>query len=595
AGAYSLSVDFGGEQAVSSSAIYSKFSHKTPRALSTEEVGDVIDEIVNAAQNAHEAGFDGVEILSSAGYLIDQFLSPIKNTRTDRYGAPSGKPTIQERLTFPLELIKKLKTTVGNQLFIGARFSGDDFVPGSNTYLEKKIVAAAYDKAGIQYLNVTGGWHETRVPQIPMDTPRAAFAYLAKEMRSIVSIPVFASNRINDPILAENLLQDFYADAICFGRALIADPDFASKTAAGRLDDIRTCVGCNQGCFDSVFKLRHVKCTVNPRTMFEDKYATPKSTPAPKKVIIIGAGPAGLEAAHQATLFGHQVILYEASHQLGGQLNVAGIPQGREDIFEIKKYYRTQLDKLQIEYHLGKKMSAQEILAQKPDVIFCSTGVEFFIPNIKGIDGSQNCNISFADDALAGDVLLGKKVVVIGGAATGTETALWVAKRGAMNPNVARFLSFHDALPVEDAMQRTYRGDREVYLLEILPKLGTGVGKSTKWVFLDELKKLQVNTLVNVKTIEFRNHSVYYQETDSETPDIIHEISQVDNFILATGVRPNQALFNELQTLLKDAEFRRSDPPKVKKLGDSKKVGTILDAIHSGFKAAYRLGKVQPE
>ena len=188
-----------------------------------------------------------------------------------------------------------------------------------------------------------------------------------------------------------------------------------------------------------------------------------------------------------------------------------------------------------------------------------------------------------------GDVLLGKKVVVIGGAATGTETALWIAKRGAMHPNVARFLSFHEALPIEEAMKRTYRGDREVHLLEILPKLGTGVGKSTKWVFLDELKKLHINTYVNVETVEFNNHSVFYKEIQSETPDKIHEISHVDNFILATGVRPNQTLFKELQILLKDL----SDPPIVQKLGDSKKVGTILDAIHSGFKRSFRLGEVQ--
>ena len=251
AGAYSFSHIIG-EQAVSSSAMYSKFTHETPRALLTDEVGQVGDIIVAAGKRAVQAGFDGVEIVSSAGYLLDQFLSPLKNDRTDRYGGPN----LEDRLTFPLELIKKLKNEVGDKVIIGARFSGDDFVPGSNTYLEKKLIAKAFAQAGIQYLNVTGGWHETRVPQLPMDTPSAAFAYLAKEIKNQVSIPIFVSNRINTPEIAEQLLRDFYADAVCFGRPLIADPDLPLKIQRNILSEIRHCVGCNQGCFDGIFDLK---------------------------------------------------------------------------------------------------------------------------------------------------------------------------------------------------------------------------------------------------------------------------------------------------------------------------------------------------
>jgi len=267
AGGYAFSKLIG-EQSISSSAVYSRFTHETPRALETSEIIDVQDRITQAALRAEKAGFDGIEILSSAGYLIDQFLSPLKNKRTDRYGGE----TLEERMTFPLELIRKLKAKLSNKMIIGCRFSGDDFVPGSNTYKEKKKVAIAYEEEGMQYFNVTGGWHETRVPQIPMDTPRTAFAYLAKEIKSVVKAPVFASNRINDAELAENLLQDFYCDAICFGRALIADPNFVLKIEQNKIGEIRTCVGCNQGCFDSVFKMQFVRCAINPLAGYELKY-----------------------------------------------------------------------------------------------------------------------------------------------------------------------------------------------------------------------------------------------------------------------------------------------------------------------------------
>ncbi len=587
AGAYAYSKVIGGP-AVSSSAIYSKFTHETPRELSTQEVVEVQDIIVESARRAVKAGFDSIELLSSAGYLIDQFLSPLKNKRTDKYGGNS----IHERLLFPLELIKKIQKELGDQINIGVRLSGDDFVPGSNTYHEKKIVAKAYEDAGVHYINVTGGWHETRIPQLPMDVPRATFAYLAKEIKSVVNIPVFASNRINEPILAENLLQDFYADAVCLARAAIADPDFPKKVSENKLKEICLCIGCNQACFDRIFKLKILKCMVNPLAMNELKYQTPKAVDKQLKIIIIGAGPAGLEAAKQVKILGHQVILYEKSHSLGGQIIVSGIPFGREELLNIIEYYQYQLKLLGIEYHLGIEMTAEKIIEQDPDIVLCATGVNFNIPDIQGIDGSDNCQICFADQALAGDYLIGKKVVIIGGSATGVETALWAAKKGAMDPKVAKFLAYYNALPIENAMKRTYQGDREVILLEYLPKIGQQIGKSTKWVFLDELKKLNVQVQTNVNITKFSNNSVHFNLKDDEEKSM-HTISDVDTFILATGVTPNKTLGKELKQKLKT--LKESDAtrhiPEIKFIGDAKKVATIYEAIAGGFKAAFRLGK----
>ncbi|MHA1673270.1 MAG: oxidoreductase [Promethearchaeota archaeon] len=591
AGAYSFSHIIG-EQAVSSSAMYSKFTHETPRALLTHEVGEVGDIIVAAGKRAAQAGFDAVEIVSSAGYLLDQFLSPLKNDRTDRYGGPN----LEDRLTFPLELIKKMKVMKkegGFQVIIGARFSGDDFVPGSNTYKEKKLIAQAYEQAGVQYLNVTGGWHETRVPQLPMDTPSGAFSYLAKEIKSMVSIPVFVSNRINKPKLGEQLLRDSYADAVCFGRPLIADPDLPLKIKNNILHEIRHCVGCNQGCFDGIFKLKTLQCAINPLAMHEIKYATPSISPKQYKILIIGAGPAGLEAARILHNNGHQVIVYEKESVIGGQLNVACVPPGREDIKYIIDYYQNQIDRLGIDLRMNITLTPEMVLAEKPDFVFCGTGVNFNIPNVPGFDGAEKhgVQVCFADEALAGDHLIGNNVVVIGGAATGVETALWAVKKGSMNPEVAKFLSFYGALDAEEAMSRTYKGDRKVTILEYLPKIGSSIGKSTKWVFLDELQKLGVEVITNVVISKLENNTVHYKSRDTQIAanEGEQQISGVDTFILATGVLSNRQFGEQLKTYAK--EMKISPMPKIKYIGDAKKVGTYMDSIHSGFRTAFKLGK----
>ena len=570
AGAYAFK-QFSGEQPVSASEVFSNFSKQMPRALSTEEVGEVIQHFVDAARRAKDAGFDAVEIISSAGYLIDQFLSPIKNLRTDKYGSK----TLKERLTFPLELIDRLRST-NLGLTIGCRFGGDDFVKDSNRWKERAEIAKAYDEHGIEYFNVTGGWHETKIPQIPITVPNGAYAYLAKNIKQNVKAKVFATNRINDPVLAERLLQDGYADAICIGRAQISDPEFALKVKENRIGEIRRCIGCNQGCFDNIFKLKPISCLLNPLAGRESK-PIPK-TEQPKKIIIVGGGPAGLEALYRAHLAGHDVKLYEKDDKLGGQLNVAWLPPGKKDIKHIIEYYYNDLNKIGARYYLNTDVSVPKLKEENPDIIMLATGVKFNIPPIDGIKTSRNCH--FADHVLAGDAPLGNKVTVIGGAATGVETAIWIARRGRLDPEIASYLSFYNALQPEQAMEMTYKGDRTVYLIDILPEIGTSIGKSTRWVYLDELKKLGIQIIVNAKITKITDNAIEYFIENTE-----HKLDNLDTIVLATGVKPNEDLYETLKPELGKAGFN----PKIIKLGDCRKVGTILDAIHSGFDAVKKL------
>ena len=571
AGRYAFSF-VSNETPVSASAVYSRFSRETPEELSIDEIKKIIVKHADSAERVKKSGFDGVELLGSAGYLINQFLSPVTNKRTDEYGG-----SLENRLRYPLELIKAVKERVGEKFIVGIRISGDDFVPGSNTYVENAQIAKFYAEAGIDYINVTGGWHETRTPQITSQVPPGAYSYLAQNIKKNVgNTPVFVGNRINDPVIAEEILRDEKADAICMGRALIADPYIINKTKEGKLWDIMKCVACNQGCFDHVFKMKPVECLRNFTVSRERRYDLTKKSENLKKILIIGAGPAGLEAARVATLRGHEVTIMEKQNEIGGQVNVAFVPHGRESIKEIIKYYKEQIYHLKIEVRLGVEATPENINNFGADVVFFGTGVKYSIPPIKGIDGSLGSKIVFADDALSGEYPVGNNVVIVGGAATGVETAIWAAKLGSLTPEVAYFLNFYKALPTQEINKRWFKGSRNVTLIEMLPKIGSSIGKSSRWVMIDEIKHLGIDVITNAKITKFEGKTVNYLLNNEEKT-----MSGIDTFILATGVKPNLDLYNEVKAIKHDF--------KMIKIGDCKKPKTIMDAIHEGFKKAYKL------
>ena len=572
AGAYAFSFNKD-DPAVSASAVRSNFTKKVPEELSVDEIKVVLEHHAEAAERVRESGFDGIELIGSAGYLINQFLSPITNKRTDSYGG-----SLENRLRYPLELIKLIKDRVGKDIVVGLRISGDDLVPGSNTYKEVAVIAKNYAEAGLDYINVTAGWHESRIPQIPMMVPNGNYAYLAENIKNVVDIPVFASNRINDPSVAEQILRDEKADAICMARPYLADPYFPIKIKENRLWDIRKCIACNQGCFDYLFGGKAIECMRNYETSREGTINMNTKTENPMKVLIIGSGPGGLEAARVATILGHNVTILEKKDYMGGQANLSYIPPGRNQIRDIIDYYSAQIEHLNIDLNLETEATPDLINKYNPDVVIFATGVNWIIPDIPGINEGLGKNIFLAEQVLNGDIPIGKNVVIVGGSGTGLETAIWAAEQGALDSQVARFIRLYDLMPRDEVDNKWLRGNRNVTIIEVLPRIGANVGKSTRGFLMGYLNKLGINVITSANIEKFDAKTIQY-----ETGGDLKVLEGIDTFILATGVKPNKTLHDEVKS---------SNPKfKIYKIGDCKKPRTMLEAIHEGFKTAYNLDK----
>ncbi|MEX2754162.1 MAG: FAD-dependent oxidoreductase [Candidatus Sigynarchaeota archaeon] len=570
AGRYAFEV-ITGVQPVSSSSKLNAFNKTVSRALKTEEIPGIVQKFADAATRAKRAGFDAVEILGSAGYLIDQFLSPFVNDRTDEYGG-----SFENRLRFPKMVIRAVREAVGDNVAVLMRYSGSDLVNGSLTHVEKAEIAPHLAAEGLDAINVTGGWHEAKVPMITMNVPPGAFSFFARQIKRKVHIPVFASNRINDPIIAERILQVHDADATCIGRGLIADPDFPRKAMEGRLREIRKCIGCNQGCFDPVFNMDVVKCLRNPQAGEEATYDFTKVA-SPLRVVIVGAGVAGLECARVAAIRGHNVSVYEKKNVVGGQAWYAGTPPGREEIIGMIEWYKDELARLGVPIYLGQEMNVESILGLKPDAVILATGARPSKPPIKGIDLPM---VHYAWDFLdpTKRIYPGDTCVVIGGGATGVETALALAEFGALSPEVAGFLNYFDVLSAEDAWKAT-RTQRKVIIIEILGKLGQNFGKSTRWVMLQDLQKHDIRSIMNAKVTQITSQSdgrAMISYISGETADTIKD---VDSIFVATSIESE----NAMEKGLKEAGV------KVKLVGDAKKTGDLMQAIHTGFKAAVKL------
>ena len=564
AGRYTHSTMIGGQKPISASAVRSRLTGETPRAITLEEIPEVQDKFAEAAVRARTAGFDAVEILGSAGYLISQFLSPITNLRKDQYGG-----SFKNRMRFGLETITKVRKAVGSDYPVLLRIAGNDFMEGSNTNLEARQFAAAAEKAGVDLFDVTGGWHETRVPQLTMGVPRKAYVYLARGIRSTVSVPVISSNRINDPEVAEEVLRSGSADLVTMARALIADPELPNKARSGKSRLIYHCVACNQGCFDFIFQGRPATCLVNPRAGRE---ADLKFTPAQKsrKIVVVGGGPAGMALACTAKDRGHHVVLMEKSDRLGGQVLLNHLIPGREELQTAAIDLIHNLQEKGVEILFEKMATPDDIVSMAPDAVVIATGAQPVKPKIKGVDGN---NVIQAWELLEKNRETGEKVVILGGNAVGLETALFLASQGTLSAEVLHFLMKNRAETYETLLELLDKGNKQITVVEMTPKAGSDVGVSTRWTLMGELKRLGVKILTKTKAVGITAEGLEVEDAQGSGFVV------ADTVVLAAGSQSDDGLAKSLHGRVSEIHV----------IGDAIKPRNILTAVREGVQLGLTL------
>ncbi len=565
AGRYNFSFFLDGKQPVAPSAVASRMTKETPKALETEDIHQIVDNFAKAAMRIQKAGYDAVEVLSGTGYLISEFLSPLTNQRTDEYGGG-----LENRMRFGLDIMKAIRKQVGKDFPIIVRMNGNDFMPGGQGREElQQYAKALVEEASVDALCINVGWHEARIPQITAAVPRGAFAYLSKGIKEVVNVPVIASHRINDPETARELIADNMCDMVAMGRSLIADPYLPEKAQDGREEDILHCIACAQGCFDNLFKLKHVECLCNPRAGYEcDGVCEIAKTP--KKVMIIGGGAAGMNAAIAASERGHEVTVYEKSDELGGQLYLAGAPPGREEFAELAYDLETKVYANNINIILNQTVDKELIDREKPDHIILATGASYMTPPIPG---AELPHVVQAWDVLADNVYTGKRVVIIGGGAVGVETALLLAEKGTLSADVLKFLFVNKAETPEVLYEMATRGTKQITIIEMIDAIGKDFGKSTRWGMLQDVTRYGVESKVTSKALEITPTGIKI-----ETGQGVEEIP-ADTIVLAAGSRS----VNELAAVIEAQKI----PFDV--IGDANTIGMAFDAVHQGYKAGMNI------
>ena len=475
---------------VAPSALQAPINPFVPHALTPEEVEQTIDDFVRCAVLAQHAGYDGVEIMGSEGYLINEFIAARTNHRDDEWGGSYAR-----RMRFPVEIVRRTRERVGPDFIIVYRLSMLDLVDGGSTLEEVIQLARAIEAAGATILNTGIGWHEARIPTIATKVPRAAYAWVTKRVMGQVGIPLVASNRINTPEVAERLLAEGYADMVSMARPLLADADFVRKARQGRADEINTCIGCNQACLDHTFGRQITSCLVNPRACHETELViTPAA--ALKRIAVVGAGPAGLSFSVTAARRGHAVTLFDAGSEIGGQLNIAKKVPGKEEFHETLRYFRRQLELQNVTVKLGTRVSADELARAGFDEVILATGIQ---PRVPAIDGVQHPKVLNYLDVLRDDKPVGARVAVIGAGGIGFDVSEYLThagESGAVAP-----AKFYEEWGIDtDYAQagglrhaRVEAPARRVHLLQRkAAKVGDQLGKTTGWIHRASLKARRV-------------------------------------------------------------------------------------------------------
>lgn len=482
----------------------SPITFSRPHMLTEQEAWEEVTAYIHCAQWAAKAGYDGVEIMGSEGYLINQFTAPRTNQRTDSWGGNTAR-----RYRFPVEIIKGIRATVGEKFIIIYRLSMLDLVEGGNSWDEVIAQAKAIEEAGASIINTGIGWHEARIPTIAMMVPRAAFTWVTARLKGHVNIPLITSNRIQSPQLAEEVLARGDADMVSMARPFLADPELVLKASLNKADEINTCIACNQACLDHVFTRDTASCLVNPRACHETALNYLPS-PTPRHIAVVGAGPAGLACAHIAALRGHKVTLYEKTNTIGGQLNMAKNIPGKEEFKENLRYFLTQLQKYQVELRLNHHATAEELLAHHYDVIVLATGA---VPRVPSIEGINHSKVLTYEDVLLHQKQVGQKAAIIGAGGIAFDVALFLSEPGYhTSQHIPLFLqewgidqniTTHGGLIEKNAPLNI--SPRSLYMLKrSRGKFGNTLGKTTGWIHREtlNLRGLQQINMVDYKRID---------------------------------------------------------------------------------------------
>ena len=529
--------------AVAPSAIKSPITPFKPFKLKQSGIKRTIKDFVNSAKLAKLAGYDGVEIMGSEGYLINQFIAERTNKRTDNYGG-----SYENRMRLPIALVKQTREAVGEEFIIIYRLSMLDLVEKGSSWQEVVALGKEIEKAGATIINTGIGWHEARIPTIATSVPRAAFTWVTKKMKEELSIPLVTSNRINMPETAEQVLAEGHADLVSMARPFLADPEWVNKASENKSDEINTCIGCNQACLDHVFQQKVASCLVNPRACHETELNY-LPTEHKKKIAVIGAGPAGLAASIIAAQRGHEVVLFDADKEIGGQFNMAKQIPGKEEFYETIRYFNTQIALHKVTVKLNTRVQADDIKNGNFDEVILATGIQPRSPKIEGIEHPKVLNYL---DVLKHKKPVGKRVAVIGAGGIGFDVSEFLAHEGEST-------SLHiDAWLKEWGIDKTITArsgiegmqavvepsPRELFMFKRSKgKFGANLGKTTGWIHRSTLKKKNVQFINSVQYIKIDDEGLHYVQYEEQ------KVLAVDNVIICAGQLPFKELLSPLEAL----------------------------------------------